>query len=597
MPTSDIEEEDDNDEADTESGETTVIHLTSDRSSPVVEDTYDNRMIGGLDDTVGQEASLIKPDQGDNDVHPIPNANSYIEPYSWLMDPKIFVSDGYLFFRNPSNALPGSYMTVITVTVTLSTRRSKGWHELIITGLPRSRGGDSGFFLFQVPEDVGMVLHATNLCRYEIVEDCFCAEFIGDLVIPFHRCSSKYYGTVRSFTVDYDVRADMAPPSRDNSPGISLKYHAVCSLQMYNFCYMTQRCSFPINIEGGPAGSFKCKLKPQQERLPIIHLDADKEDRIGLSQIEIICPPKDLKIFIVTWTINLPKRTSIWLPRIYRALSEPYGRESDYLRRHLSECHIADGSSPRLVKDGSEASSEFAIYPEVDVVPGSNLEMRFRQEHLDINKEPSPRSDICYPLPLRSKKELTTVRKGVIINIFVLTLIALFLGFSVDQSADIQSRFAVPFWTQTRRDTDTHLCCRASREFNVINTTCLVARNSFRGFSAGMEPTARLNSDQAQMPSENGSQLKSGAEHDIKNPHHLPNIVDLSNEKLRDVINSTTLPNTGENYIPNPGFYGDMSKHEGSKVRQSRNRSQGLVTKSFRDNLDYFLGWRGPFSD
>ncbi|KAL1856578.1 hypothetical protein Plec18170_003547 [Paecilomyces lecythidis] len=450
IPIIDVDEDDD---TDSESGQTTVIHLASERSSPVVEDTYENRMIGGLDGAGDQGEPQYEQDSRDDEDNP--ETISYIEPYSWLVDPKIFISEDYLFFRNPINALPGPYKIILTASVMLSTRgSSKGWHELVISGLPRCRGGDSGFFLFQVPDEVGLELRTTNLCRFDIVEDCFCAEFTGDLLIPFRRCSPKYYGALRSFTVDYDIRTDIAPLGEDNLSGISVTYHAVCSLKTHNFCYMTQKCTFPIHIEGGPAGMFKCKLQPPQHvGIPIIHLETPSHNGHlpGVTQVEIICPPRDLKLFILKWTLNLPGRSSIWLPKIYRALSRPYGRESDYLRSSISRT-IISGHQYQGSDDGFKNLSEFSTYPEVDVMSDSRLEVVPWHQHPDKIMEPCSPPEIYDQSLSKSEKEAATVQRWVLTNILVLTLVALFLGLSMDQSADIKSRLAVPSWAHTHQE-------------------------------------------------------------------------------------------------------------------------------------------------
>ncbi|KAJ9256554.1 hypothetical protein DTO207G8_2557 [Paecilomyces variotii] len=578
-PMIDVDEDDD---TDSESGQTTVIHLTSERSSPVVEDTYDNRMIGGLDDTEDQEEPEVEQDsRGNEDTSP--KTISCIEPYSWLMDPKIFISEDYLFFRNPINTLPGSYKVIITASIRMSTRKSKGWHELVISGLPRFRGGDSGFFLFQVPEDVGMEFRTTNLCRFDIVEDCFCAEFIGDLVVPFRRCNSKYYGTIRSFTVDYDIRADTAPLGQDNLSGISLTYYAACSLKTHNFCYMSQKCTFPIHIEGGPDGKFKCKLQPQQVDVPIVHLETHNEHPTGVSQIEVICPPKDLKLFIVTWTLKLPTRSSIWLPRIYRPLCGPYGHEGDFLRSDISECLISDHPYQEPEKDGFKYLSEFCTYPEVGVMldhDDPELEAVPWQQHPDINIASCPPLDLHEQSPSKSETEAATVQRWVLTNILVLTLIALLLGLSMDQSADIKSRLAVPSWAQIRGE--------EGLDLDRSNGGLSVIRDGLN-WSAGSDTKV----GKAQMSAGNRSRHITSVLPNV-DPHLFNGIGELG-KRLQAITGKTTASKIQESGILKVEVYRNMSGDESSNVRPSVSPSQSLEPKSLRDKLDYLLGWRGPF--
>ncbi|GAD94443.1 conserved hypothetical protein [Paecilomyces variotii No. 5] len=568
---------DEDGDTDSESAETTVIHLTSERSSPVVEDTYENRIIGGLDGAGDQREPQFERDSRDDDGNP--ETISYIEPYSWLVDPKIFVSEDYLFFRNPINALPGPYKIILTASIMMPTRGSrdtKGWHELVISGLPRCRGGDSGFFLFQVPEEVGLELRTTNLCRFDIVEDCFCAEFIGDLVIPFRRCSSKYYGTIRSFTVDYDIQTEIAP----GHSGISLTYHAVCSLKTHNFCYISQKCTFPIHIEGGPAGKFKCKLEPQQADIPSFHLETHDGHPTGVSQVEVVCPPRDLKLFVLSWTLNIPKRSSIWLPRIHRALSGSYARESDYLRSGISRTIVSTNQYQGSEKDEFKNLSEFSTYPEVDVM--SDYEVVTWQQHPDINMELYNPADIYDQSPSKSEKEAATVQRWVLTNILVLTLVALFLGLGMDQSADIKSRLAVPSWSQVGRE------AAQGQQLDGFNGKFSIIRD-------GAETTGLSRVGQLQVPAGNRSQHITTSLHNTESHRLFGGIGELG-KRLQAVTDRATSSNIRESGSANVEVNRGMSEDRNRRAKPSANISQTSDVKSFRDKLDYLLGWRGPYA-
>ncbi|PYI06416.1 hypothetical protein BO78DRAFT_315364 [Aspergillus sclerotiicarbonarius CBS 121057] len=255
-------------------------------------------------------------------------------------EPEFDVSSGILSVKNPPRLQPASYKLVITISVFLREGKSRGWNELVIKGLPKLNSGECGFLLFRIPEKHGLELRTTSLQRYKIVENCFMADFCstGDLVIPLRRCNRKFYGVVKDFTVHQEIRAQYAVASdkRGCQPEVQVKYHAVCSVRLHNRCFWAEKCCLRLSIDGGPESSFHSKLDSHKSGLEMIHITTQEGTPVGISCLEILCSPGDLELFCVDWTVRLPQARAIsWLPRIYPASSMFCDRVRRQLRHTL----------------------------------------------------------------------------------------------------------------------------------------------------------------------------------------------------------------------------------------------------------------------
>lgn len=264
---------------------------------------------------------------------------------SSMSKPKLDFKDGILFIRNPENVRPAIYKFAVTVSVLLEKDKSKGWSNLVIPGLPRMRAGESGFFLFKIPENHGLEFRTTNLQRYKIVENCFFAEFVnhGDLVVPLRVCDQKFYGIVKDFTVDQEIQADhRVIASADNEEkgiqaDVMITYTAMCSLRLHNRCFWAEKCCFFLRLDGGPDCRFHCRLDPQETGLQMINLE-NKGIPVGVSYLQVICSPRDLDMFGVTWRVKLSGQRAInWLPRIYPVSSTTCESNRNNLRQTFTE--------------------------------------------------------------------------------------------------------------------------------------------------------------------------------------------------------------------------------------------------------------------
>ncbi|GKZ19168.1 hypothetical protein AbraIFM66951_006247 [Aspergillus brasiliensis] len=253
-------------------------------------------------------------------------------------DPVFTISRGILSVKSPFNLQPGHYKFIVTISVFLRRRKQSEWNDLVIQGLPKLVTGEFGYLLFLMPEEYGLEFRTTNLQRHKIVENCFLAEFSyrGDLVIPLQRCERKFYGVVKDFTVHQEIRAEYAVASvkAESPPELQAKYHAVCSVRLHNRCFWAETCCLILSVDGGPDSVFRSKLDSQESGLKMIHIPARENVGMGSSYLQIICSPRDLELFCVNWTVRLSQPQAIsWLPRIYPAFSSP----SDRVRHHLRQ--------------------------------------------------------------------------------------------------------------------------------------------------------------------------------------------------------------------------------------------------------------------
>ncbi|PYH45257.1 uncharacterized protein BP01DRAFT_423441 [Aspergillus saccharolyticus JOP 1030-1] len=272
----------------------------------------------------------------------IPSRSSLQEVFG---EPRLTLVDGILFLESPPNITPVPYKVVLTMTITLGKGTPSGWSYLIIPGLPRLRKGEDGILLFQMPANHGLEFRITNLSRYHMLEDCFAAEFVyhGDLVVPFRRCNQKFYGVLKGFTVEQEIMTEIIPcPGVTNSTAdlltdICIRYHAFCSVKLHNRCFCAEKCCILLAIDGGPEGSFRIEADTWETGLLVIQLMPETDTPLGTSTLKLICSPKDYAMFCINWTVRLsPAKAISWLPRIYPGSSGSNDRVNHYLRHtHL----------------------------------------------------------------------------------------------------------------------------------------------------------------------------------------------------------------------------------------------------------------------
>ncbi|KAL3479879.1 hypothetical protein BJX99DRAFT_255042 [Aspergillus californicus] len=260
-------------------------------------------------------------------------------------EPEVKIVDGLVILENSEKGQQATFKIIITVQVYLPLPNDNGWSDLMIPGLPRTGNGKSGYILFLMPPRRGLEIRTTNVKRAKLVENCLIAEFVSarNLVIPLRVCAKRFCGDIYDFTVDQEVISHNAvrPPvlsSGRTRPKFETKYHAMCSIRLHNRCFWADRCCIYLYVDGGPEGAFRCDISTRKGGLKHIHIVADEYSQIGVSCIQITCSPKDLERLCLTWALSgSGQQAAYWVPRIYSTPAESRQRTTVDLRGALYE--------------------------------------------------------------------------------------------------------------------------------------------------------------------------------------------------------------------------------------------------------------------
>lgn len=258
-------------------------------------------------------------------------------PSQPMQEPRLDLVNGILTISNPLYGNLATYKVTINVQVRLQRGDIGDWNRLRVPGLPKMRNGENGWFLFQMPDCLGMEFQTTNFGRHNFIEDYFFAELVqsGDLVVPLRFCLRSFYGTVRDFTVDQEIMTEHV--THKCTQNRTVVYNAMCSLRLYKHCFWAERCRFYLWINGGPEGDYHCEVDPNNETLTFLCLPS-RGRPIGVSCIEIVCSPKDLAAFCLSWCTECRCEGGLeWLPRIYSAPVLASGHNGLGLREMMSD--------------------------------------------------------------------------------------------------------------------------------------------------------------------------------------------------------------------------------------------------------------------
>lgn len=259
----------------------------------------------GVDHTENSPAVHIRPDYS---------------PQAWSAtsgEPRILYEDGLLSIVCPPSLHPGIFRATVVLRLALEKGSPRGWLNFVIPGLPRLQDNDSGYLYFWTPPGQGLEVRTMHLRRYTMVESCMMGQFpiCEKLVIPVRPCDGQFYGFLKDFQVNQTIRTDIV---RDEGEDMSVvKYHAVCSINIIQRAFWAEKCGLTLYIYGGPDGEFSCHLHEPRDRTQTIHLKSVPGNRIGISDLQIVCSPRILNMFSITWEALVPRASaSVWMPRI-----------------------------------------------------------------------------------------------------------------------------------------------------------------------------------------------------------------------------------------------------------------------------------------
>ncbi|PWY63950.1 hypothetical protein BO83DRAFT_441045 [Aspergillus eucalypticola CBS 122712] len=459
-------------------------------------------------------------------------------------EPVLTIDSGTLIVKNPSKLQPGHYKFIVTVSVSLRQRKQSGWNDLVIQGLPKLVTGEFGYLLFLMPEEHGLEFRTTNLQRHKVVENCFLGEFsyAGDLVIPLRRCDRTFYGVVKDFTVHQEIRAEYAVASAkaESPPELQATYHAVCSVRLHNRCFWAETCCLILSVDGGPDSVYRSNLDAQESGLKMIHIPARENVGIGSAYLQIVCSPRDLELFCVNWTVRLPQHQAIsWLPRIYPGFTSPSDRVRHHLRRTfekveaVSDSRIERSRGYEMEEPGIDGSKKPADKSAVAVV--ADLPGEDKQPLDSCTNESIPRSDNI----------VQKMRLVFICAIYVLGII-------------------LAFWLN-----NTIIDAVASPTKATPTVTDLAAE------SLNMSQPKTL-----RWPSYIGQPDMSWEGNSKDDPTPGVSISVEANEEVTMVVETTKV--------------GHESTRSAPAAPQSPESPRSEHELTFRDRIDYWLGWRGP---
>ncbi|KAE8400499.1 hypothetical protein BDV37DRAFT_286625 [Aspergillus pseudonomiae] len=278
----------------------------------------------GTEQEVGSDSDNCERNPAGHYEHNPNDTHEPVHRVSSENEPDFNMVDSILFVQHPENVRAGIYKVVVTVSIALLGKISNDWYDLVIPGLPKLTTGESGFILFLIPDKYGVEFRTTDLRRFRMVEDCLFAEFVNkrDLVIPMRSFDQRNYGIVKDFVVDQEIEAHplLSPALEDNKhthSALSVRYHAMCSLRLHERCFWAEKCCFFLDIDGGPEGFFQCRFQPPDTSLQVVYIPSSSSHSIGISHLQIICSPRDLEMFCISWLVNMPFPARNWLPQIY----------------------------------------------------------------------------------------------------------------------------------------------------------------------------------------------------------------------------------------------------------------------------------------
>ncbi|RAH85715.1 hypothetical protein BO86DRAFT_164661 [Aspergillus japonicus CBS 114.51] len=456
--------------------------------------------------------------------------------------------------------------------------------------------------LFQIPADHGLEFRVTNLGRYKMVENCFLAELVycGDLMIPLRRCNQNFYGIIKGFTVDQEIKAEIMPCSgaaegtKDQQKAICIRYQAFCSVKLHNRCFCAEKCCVLLSIDGGPEGFFRTELDTRKTGLQVVQIAPEHDTPLGTSTLQIICNPKNYEMLCVSWTVKLSpndnKKASSWLPRVYPGPSGSNDRAKHYLRyTHLERGdespaksaanHHPGESSSKMTPEGSEAGLQTQEQPlghlshseesgAADASPvggteeGANIgEGAFRMtagEVMGVGEEArGAASGVDGGEIIQRGEDAIAGQNGKHASLATKGLVVVFcLGVAV-------GGMFTSVWLDN------------------IYTNAL--SRSFRGSS---QPPVIM--------SERGINLTSEVSSVAADENHSQQMLQLNNtESVEGDVNLSEEPTEQESVDAEEVELEEL----GSGADEVGEKQQPLhphQTRSFRDQVDYWLGWRGP---
>lgn len=323
-------------------------------------------------------------------------------------EPKLTLEDGIVFFRTPPGILHKVYQIGITLEVILRKGKSPDWWELDLRGLPTLGNSESGYLYFRTNPGRGMEFGTQPFKRTTVVENCLMAQFVPgkSLVIPLRNCNAEHYGFINDYKINSVIHSEIF----HNTSGYAIEYTAVCSVDLINHRFWSEQCSFRMFVHGGPDGKYsgrldehKYKHKHEHENrrsekeswLYHLWLDPVPGAEIGVSRIEITCPPASLEMFSVHWEVRVPRGKVLTMPRI----KNTYENEAEIKLREAYD--LVDGEQYVLAKPWVPGTAR-SLWDMVSLKPSSSARTKIADRQNDLHdsgvKHPAVATDVTASL-------------------------------------------------------------------------------------------------------------------------------------------------------------------------------------------------------
>lgn len=291
---------------------------------------------GSLADTEGSDNSADIPplsfeaNRSSHDfmANPVPQsmANSQSSEKGDKHDePNLALEEDIMYFRTPPGILPRIYQIGITLEVVLRKGKSTDWWELDLRGLPTLGNSESGYLYFRTNPGQGMEFGTQTFKRTTVVENCLMAQFVPgkNLVIPLRNCNAEHYGFINDYRINSVIHSEIF----HNTSGYTIEYTAICSVDLINHRFWSEQCSFRMFVHGGHDGKYSGRLDAEHRNAergswsakPCLYhlwLDPLPGAEIGVSRVELTCPPASLEMFAVQWEVSVPRGKVMTMPRI-----------------------------------------------------------------------------------------------------------------------------------------------------------------------------------------------------------------------------------------------------------------------------------------
>ncbi|KAI9931342.1 hypothetical protein MW887_011006 [Aspergillus wentii] len=515
-------------------------------------------------------------------------------------EPELCLVDGILLVKTPPGANPATYKFFFTVSIYLQEGKSDKWSNLVVPGLPRLKASESGLFVFHMPEDHTMEFEGTRFAKHKTTQNYFLGVFfdsgLNDLVVPLRVCKPKACSTVKGFAIDQEIRAEYVISTTEGGDGkanqtcLLVKYEALCSLRFHSSRFWAERCCFLLSVDGGPEGFFRCNIDSKSDDVAILDLDTGDKS-IGISRIRVFCAPRDLDMFFVRWEVKLPRnsgnnKVQSWMPRLY---SVPFERKRGQMRQAFARIEVEVQKADDLEKET------------VNNVGHKGCQETFGANGFLENNVQSSNSSTALTLapPMLSGENMLRAEKGyrdAVIShirrlgmspkqIFIIISCGVVLLWSIFAVLEFGPPYFYTVKNSVQKETNLGLYPTTAGYSGLEEGS---PRDKISGIRCDFARTPLVESNQNNSVKDLGSSDMNVDAHEPLSDNQEDSVGHGANTVEENSIEIEKQMTLSED---NPE---EMASQEDMEMKIELREVVSPSSLSFRDRIDYMLGWRGP---